>query len=233
MKADDLSRPFGRVNPPLTATLTGFVNGETPVSAAIAGSPDLSTPASPTSPVGTQPIVAAVGSLLAPNYDFAPVDGRLTITGESAIQTSPLRLDREPVAVALPGPRPEAFGFVPTALRTPGVVSADFDGLSLVVVQHTDATHGGIVIVTIPHDLVAAGRSFRFDLPNQVMTSDDAAGATATLASGDPLPAWLRFDAPSRSLSATAVSGDELPVEVLIRVNGRQIRVRIVERPAA
>jgi hypothetical protein len=233
LKADDLSRPFGRVNPPLTATLTGFVNGETAVSAAIAGSPDLSTPASPTSPVGTQPIVAAVGSLLAPNYDFAPVDGRLTITGESAIQTSPLRLDREPVAVALPGPRPEAFGFVPTALRTPGVVSADFDGLSLVVVQHTDATHGGIVIVTIPHDLVAAGRGFRFDLPNQVMTSDDAAGATATLASGDPLPAWLRFDAPSRSLSATAVSGDELPVEVLIRVNGRQIRVRIVERPAA
>jgi hypothetical protein len=137
------------------------------------------------------------------------------------------------VAVAVPAQRPEAFAFVATALRTPGMVSADFEGLSLVVVQRTDASHAGIVVVTVPHELVAAGRGFRFELPSQVMTTDDGAGATATLVNGDPLPSWLRFDAPSRSLSAAAVASSELPVEVVIRVNGREIRVRIVERPAA
>jgi VCBS repeat-containing protein len=78
--ADDRSRTYGDPNPPLTYTLTGFVNGETAATAGVTGGPSLSTTAVPASPVGSYEITAAVGSLSAGNYDFIPVDGKLTVT---------------------------------------------------------------------------------------------------------------------------------------------------------
>jgi hypothetical protein len=81
--ADDKSRPYGTDNPPLTASITGFVNGETQATSGVTGSPDLSTTATITSPAGTYPIVAALGSLTAGNYTFAFVSGTLTVTSDT------------------------------------------------------------------------------------------------------------------------------------------------------
>src|SRR5207302_10023101 len=71
---------------PYTASITGFVNGDTQASS-VTGTPSLTTtPTSPTT-VGTYPIVAALGSLAAANYSFNFVDGTLSITAATPIVT--------------------------------------------------------------------------------------------------------------------------------------------------
>ena len=81
--ANDASRAFGAVNPPLSAVIAGFVNGET--SAVVTGAPALSTTAAPRSSGGAYPITPAVGALSAANYTFGFVNGTLTI---SKVRTS-------------------------------------------------------------------------------------------------------------------------------------------------
>ncbi len=81
---NDLSRPVGQPNPPLTYEFTGFVNGDTAASADITGSADLTTTATINSAIGNYPItVTGAGTLTSPNYDFPSTDfksGTLTIT---------------------------------------------------------------------------------------------------------------------------------------------------------
>jgi len=65
--------------PLLHAWYAGFVNGET--SAVLTGTPALETGANLTSPVGeTYPITVTQGTLDSPNYEFAFVNGTLTVT---------------------------------------------------------------------------------------------------------------------------------------------------------
>ncbi len=76
--AQNSSKIYGAPLPALAYALTGFVNGDT--SAAVTGTPGLSTSATSTSPAGTYPISAAVGSLGAANYSFVTANGTLTVT---------------------------------------------------------------------------------------------------------------------------------------------------------
>src|SRR5205807_232931 len=71
--ADDKSRAYGAANPTFTATITGFVNGET--IAVVSGSPAFSgtgPSSTATTTVGDYVITPAVGTLSATNYDFTP-----------------------------------------------------------------------------------------------------------------------------------------------------------------
>src|SRR5207248_1028299 len=71
--AQDQSRTYGAANPTFTATITGFVNGET--IAVVSGSPTFSGTgpnSTATSTVGNYVITPAVGTLSATNYDFTP-----------------------------------------------------------------------------------------------------------------------------------------------------------------
>jgi filamentous hemagglutinin family protein len=78
--ANDASRIFGVANPPLTSTVSGFVNGETLANSGVSGAGSASTSAGSETSVGTAKIIAGVGSLKADNYDFVSlVDGTLTI----------------------------------------------------------------------------------------------------------------------------------------------------------
>jgi sugar lactone lactonase YvrE len=66
----------GSVLPPLSATITGFVNGDTP--AVVTGLPALT--ATSFSPPGSYPITATLGTLAAANYSFTFGTGTLNIT---------------------------------------------------------------------------------------------------------------------------------------------------------
>ncbi len=78
--ADPQSRFYGDANAALTATLSGFKNGETLATSGVTGSASCTTPATPTSPVGSYTITCTIGTLAAGNYDFTPfVSGTLTI----------------------------------------------------------------------------------------------------------------------------------------------------------
>ena len=75
--AHNAFRVFGLPNPLFAATITGFVNGDTP--AVISGTPALSTTATTDSPVGIYPITVAQGTLFATNYGFDFLNGILTV----------------------------------------------------------------------------------------------------------------------------------------------------------
>ncbi|MGZ3835998.1 MAG: MBG domain-containing protein, partial [Mucilaginibacter sp.] len=74
--ADDQSKVYGAANPSLTATYTGFVNGDT--QASINTLATLGTTATTTSGVGTYTITASAAS--DNNYTFTYVAGTLTVT---------------------------------------------------------------------------------------------------------------------------------------------------------
>jgi len=76
--ADNKSKTYGSVNPALTFTPTGFVNGDTPATA-YNGSPFLSTTSTQSGDAGGYPITAAAGTLSSANYSFNFVSGTLTI----------------------------------------------------------------------------------------------------------------------------------------------------------
>jgi hypothetical protein len=76
--ANNATRAFGAANPTFTDTVTGFVNGDT--QSVVTGAASLTTTATTTSPVGTYPITAALGTLAASNYSFTFVNGTLTVT---------------------------------------------------------------------------------------------------------------------------------------------------------
>ena len=83
VSADAKTRQYGLSNPTLTATLTGFVLGQTLGTSGVTGSAALATTATPTSSVAGSPypITAALGTLASSNYDFVTFnDSTLTIT---------------------------------------------------------------------------------------------------------------------------------------------------------
>jgi len=77
LTANNISVIENGVIPPLTYSITGFVNGDTQTSAA-SGQPALSTVPS-SSPLGTYPITITAGTFVAPNYSPIFVNGTLTI----------------------------------------------------------------------------------------------------------------------------------------------------------
>ncbi len=83
--ANPASKVYGSPNPAFSATITGFVNGDTAQTpGAISGTPGFSTTATTTSPQGTYPIVPSLGTLTSANYTFPPanfINGTLTVTG--------------------------------------------------------------------------------------------------------------------------------------------------------
>ena len=85
--AQDASRAYGSANPAFTANITGFVNGDTQLSATT-GAPGVTTTATAASPAGTYTITAAVGTLTATNYTFTFVNGTLTVTKVSLTVTA-------------------------------------------------------------------------------------------------------------------------------------------------
>ncbi len=76
--ADNKTKLLNAPNPTMTASYSGFVNEDT-LASAVTGTPDLVTTAVTTSPVGTYPITASVGTLSAQNYAFVFANGTLSV----------------------------------------------------------------------------------------------------------------------------------------------------------
>jgi hypothetical protein len=96
--ADDRSKLFGAPVPALTATISGFVNGQNLATAGVSGSASCSTTATASSPGGSYPITCTQGDLSADNYAFTSYrPGTLTVafattitgtyTGKLAVKT--------------------------------------------------------------------------------------------------------------------------------------------------
>jgi hypothetical protein len=118
--ADNLSRLYGDPNPPLTYTITGFVNGDT--IAVVSGTADCSTTATQTSPAGTYPITCTQGTLTATNYNFVFVDGTLTVNPAPLTVTVNNATRTRSSAAPLPASRTATTSQPLTAPRLPSPV---------------------------------------------------------------------------------------------------------------
>jgi streptogramin lyase len=76
--ANDASKVYGAALPKLSASYSGFVNGDT--AAVLSGAPALSTTASASSPAGSYAIIGGPGTLSDPDYVFTFANGTLTVT---------------------------------------------------------------------------------------------------------------------------------------------------------
>ena len=78
--ADNKSRGYGAANPALTASFSGFIGSDNAANSTT-GTAGLSTTATATSPVGSYPITATVGTLASGNYSFTTfTNGTLSVT---------------------------------------------------------------------------------------------------------------------------------------------------------
>ena len=81
--ADHKTKTAGAAMPALSATITGYIPGDSP--SVVSGTAALSTTATPSSKAGNYPITVGAGSLTATNDDFtALINGTLTVGGSSA-----------------------------------------------------------------------------------------------------------------------------------------------------
>ena len=79
--ADAQTKVYGSANPtPLTATISGFVLGQTLATSGVTGTADVTTLADVNSPVNSYTLTAALGSLASANYSFSFVNGSLAVT---------------------------------------------------------------------------------------------------------------------------------------------------------
>lgn len=86
--------------------------------------------------------------------------------------------------------------------------------------------------MSVPRETATSGTGFSFPLPAQIYeTGGSTVGPVlVTTASGGPLPAWIRFDAETRTFVASAVPDGGLPIQVMVTVGGKASTVVISER---
>ena len=77
--AANAARVYGAPDPVYTAAYSGFVNGDTPITA-FAGGPALTTTDTAAGPLGSYVIHAGLGTLASANYSFTLVSGTLTVS---------------------------------------------------------------------------------------------------------------------------------------------------------
>jgi hypothetical protein len=185
--ADDATRSYGAANPGLTATITGFVNGESLATSGVTGSPSLSTSATLASPPGTYSITAGLGSLTSANYAFAFVNGTLTVraaplspTGVNFIASAGGPYGGPVATFANPDPIAGTASYTATITwgdgsSSAGIISANGDGTFSVLGTHTYTDPGSYAVgVVLVH--------------NQGFTTPATAGSTATVVSlGQPV----------------------------------------------
>ena len=113
VNADNQTKLYGSVNPTLSATITGFQNGESLATSGIAGTPSLTTTADATSHVGAYTVTVEADSLSAANYDFPTAN---FINGELAVTPASLTITADSLTklygAALPALTASISGFV-------------------------------------------------------------------------------------------------------------------------
>ena len=180
--ADNLSRPEGYANPPLTYTIFGLVNGDT--TSVVSGSPILSTTATTASFDGQYPITITVGTLNAANYDFNAVDGILTVT---PTQDTTIVLTANPSSTSTYG-QAVSFTAIITAFSSDdaiptGTVEFEIDGtpigspVTLLDATATSESISSLYVGVYTVEAIYSGDSF-YDPNSSVDDADRHAGAS-------------------------------------------------------
>ena len=182
--ANSLSSVYGSNLPPLTYTLTGFVNGDTQASATT-GTPTLSTTATGNAAVGSYPITITQSSLAAANYTFNLVNGTLTVT------KAPLTVTAQNASRAYGSPNP-AFAYTLSGFAYSDTAATAVTGTPALATTATSKSAAGSYPITAAiGSLAAANYAFTSFVPAKLNIAKAALTVTATNAKVDynePLP---------------------------------------------
>lgn len=175
--ADNQSRPYGTPNPSLTATVSGFVNGETLTTSDVRGSAACTTSASQTSGVAGSPysITCASGTLTSRHYTLAsfqpgslqivpaPTQTILTTAPNPSLEGQPVSLRAQVASVAPQGLNPTNSGNVTFS-----------DGATAMGSSVVDSTSAGLLTISTltagHHQLSVAYSGDSNYLPSQSST---------------------------------------------------------------
>jgi hypothetical protein len=103
-------------------------------------------------------------------------------------------------------------------------------GVSVSTISSPSQQVTGLVAVLVPSGTATAGSGLVIALPEQVVTPAAAGAAVqVTLANGEPLPAWVRYDAATQTLVTSAVPAGAFPLSVVVTVGGQSTVVQISE----
>jgi hypothetical protein len=187
--ADAKTKIYGAANPALTATITGFVNGETLGTSGVTGAASVTTTATALTGVGSATLTAAVGNLVSANYAFTTfATGALTITKAPLVVTADAKT--KIYGVANPALTATISGYVNSETST--VVS----GTAAVTTTATaNSNVGSYAITTALGSLSATNYSFSF--------------ANGTLMVGKATPT-LTWATPSAITYGTTLSATQL-----------------------
>ena len=175
-------------------------------------------------------LVDAPGGGLASNYQIAP---------NAATTTASINLAYTPVqppaaAAALPDSAPPIQTQPATSTPPPSRSEsgpAQGAGVSVAMVRQPLGQQGGVVEVTVPREMAAAGSGFSFTLPSQALGSAGGnAAVEVTTVAGGALPNWLRFDPETRTFVATTVPDGAFPIQVLVTVDSQKTIIVISAR---
>jgi hypothetical protein len=153
--ANNASRTYGATNPTFTATITGFVNGDT-VATATSGAAGLTTTATTSSPVGTYTITAAAGTLRSTKYSFTYLNGTLTVT-KAALTVTASNASRA-YGAANPTFTATITGFV----NGDTVATATTGSASLTTTATTSSAPGTFTITSAAGTLAATNYTFTY-----------------------------------------------------------------------
>ena len=119
----------------------------------------------------------------------------------------------------------------PQAQCTGGAASTT-GGIEVSLDRSSPGSLFGMVMVTAPKTVVAAGRGFSFQLPQEVRGVLGDSQAQATKANGEPLPDWIRFHPATRTFEISGAPDTGLPLDIMVMGNGTQVQLTISERTA-
>ena len=221
--ADAKTKVYGAANPALTATITGFANGETLATSGITGAASVTTTATALTGVGSATLTAAFGNLVSANYAFTFTDGALTIT------KAPLTVTANPVGRVYGAANPTftatLAGFVNSeTLDTSGVTG----GAAFATAAGATSIVGAYAITPAVGTLASANYAFTAFTDGVLTISQaNAAVALGNLAqtyNGSPRPVSVTTEPTGLSVAVTYDGNAVAPVNagsyaVLARVN--------------
>ena len=184
VKADDYSRLYGQNNPKFTATISGFVNGDT--AAVVSGLPGFSSDATTASVVNVYRIISSAGSLSAANYDFSTfTDGKLSVT-------------KAPLSVAVDRQTRSYGSANPTLTYTfqgfvlgENAITAKIGGSPVISTPANATSPAGVYPITAALGTLAAA-NYQFQLQDNEITINPAplsiSADNKTMTTGGPVP---------------------------------------------
>ena len=155
MTANNQVRTYGTTNPLLTASYSGFINGDG--TNVLTGAPALSTSAGVASPMGNYTIMASQGTLGATNYSFQFVNGTLTVNPASLTVSAKNANKTYGQTVTFAGTEFTSSGLVngdtvsSVTLASSGAVATAGVAGSPYAINVTNATGGGLANYTISY----------------------------------------------------------------------------------